>query len=108
MSTYYINQREYNTTPGAPAATTEQLVALLDRISEHLGCFIVYAYDFNGNPLKVGVQTSHMEDSALRAFIKSDALGEIDLVPQPLGFGDEFETLEADWEDDDEDYDPED
>jgi len=101
MSTYFIQQKEkYDTTPGAPAATTSQLLSLLHQVSEHFGCFVLYAYDFNGNPLKVGVQTSHMEDSALRSFVKADALGELVMYPHSQMDDDEFDDIEGDWDED--------
>ena len=30
----------------APAASPDQLMSLLHQISEHFGCFVLYAYDF--------------------------------------------------------------
>jgi len=105
MSTYFIQQKEkYDTTPGAPVASPDQLMALLHQVSEHFGCFSIYAYDFNGNPLKLGVQTSHMEDSALRSLIKSDVLGELKMFSHPIMMDDaEFDDIEGDWEEDGED-----
>jgi len=97
MSTYFIQKEaKYDTNPGAPTATTAQIVELLNRVSEHFGCFVLYAYDFNGNPLKLGVQTSHMEDCALRSLVKGDALGEIEMCATPLaaqGGVDEFDEF---------------
>lgn len=114
MSTYFIQQEaKYDTTPGAPTATPAQLMELLNRTSEHFGCFVIYAYDFNGNPLKLGVQTSQMEDCALQALVKGDALGEIQLFEQALIQEEEdpdFEEFEDEWDDDEDDFfdDPED
>jgi len=105
MSTYFIQQEEkYDTAPGAPAATQNQLMALLNQVSEHFGCFSIYAYDFNGNPLKLGAQASQMEESALRSLIKADILGELTLISRPMIVDEEdFDEFEGEWEEGDED-----